>query len=73
MSSMEPDVRDFLVKIANSLAISLFWMIANAIIGIAFNYAFFDDTPTLGNYIFYAWFLLSLGGLLFYLKRKWNL
>ena len=73
MSSMEPDVRNFLVKIANSLALSLFWMIANAIIGIAFNYAFFDDIPTVGNYIFYAWFLLSLGALLFYLKRKWNL
>ena len=70
---MEPEVRNFLVKIANSLAVSLFWLIANSIIGIAFNYAFFDDRPTVGNYIFYVWFLLSLAALLFYLKRKWNL
>ncbi len=72
MSSMEPEARNFLVKIANSLAVSLFWLIANSIIGIAFNYAFFEDKPTLANYIFYAWFIISLAALIFYLKRKWN-
>lgn len=73
MSSMEPEARNFLVKIANSLAVSLFWLIINTSVGIGFNFAFFSNKPNLGNYIFYAWFIVSLVFLIIYLKRKWEL
>jgi len=73
MSDMEPDVKSFLVKIINSLAIGLIWLMVNTTIGIAFNFAFFNDKPRLGNYIFYAWFLISLFFLLRYYKKKWDL
>lgn len=73
MSEMEPEIRDFLVKVASSFSMSALWMLINATLGIGFNYAFFKSTPSLGNYIFYAWFLASLTALLWYLKRKWEL
>ncbi|MEP6617022.1 MAG: hypothetical protein ABJA57_10605 [Ginsengibacter sp.] len=72
MSSMEPDVRNFLLKIITSISVGLLWLLINSTIGIGLNYAFFEERPRLLNYIFYAWFLGSLLWLLLYLRRKWK-
>jgi hypothetical protein len=69
---MEPDVKAFLIKIVQSLSIGLLWLLVNMTIGVYHGFAFFEGSPTLGNYIFYAWFLLSLSGLIIYLKKKWK-
>ena len=72
MSNMEPEARDFLVKIATSISVGLLWLLINSTIGIALNFAFFEHKPGIGNYIFYGWFLLSLIWLIFYYRRKWK-
>jgi len=72
MSNMEPDTKNFLLKILTSISVFLLWLLVNSTIGIGFNYAFFEVRPSLGNYIFYIWFLFSLTWLIFYLKRKWK-
>lgn len=72
MSEMEPDVRIFLSKILSSISMTLLWLLINSTIGIGLNYAFFEERPSLGNYIFYVWFLVSFGFLIRYLLRKWN-
>lgn len=69
---MEADVKKFLLKIAATIAAVLLWMLINSSIGIALNYAFFDDKPTAGNYIFYAWFIASLVLLILYVRKKWK-
>jgi hypothetical protein len=69
---MEPETRDFLVKIAASLSAGLLWLVVNSTIGIAFNFAFFENKPRIGNYIFYGWFLLSLVLLIKYYRKKWK-
>ncbi len=69
---MEPDVKKFLTKITNSLAIGLLWLIINSTIGIGFNFAFFEERPTIGNYIFYAWFLASLFLLILFYRNNGN-
>jgi hypothetical protein len=51
----------------------LLWLIINSTIGIAFNFAFFEEKPTIGNYIFYVWFLASLFLLILYYRNKWKL
>ncbi|MDQ6756854.1 MAG: hypothetical protein M3004_07955 [Bacteroidota bacterium] len=73
MSAIEPDVKNFLAKVANSLSIGLLWLLINSTIGIGFNFAFFENKPSIGNYIFYAWFLISLIFLIIYFRRKWKL
>jgi hypothetical protein len=72
MSEMEPDIKNFLSKVMSSLSMSLLWLLLNSTIGIGFNYAFFENKPSPGNYIFYAWFLVSLYFLVAYLRKKWN-
>jgi hypothetical protein len=72
MSSVEPEVKDFLVKVASSFSMGALWLLVNGTIGIGLDYAFFKGRPTLSNYIFYAWFIVSFILLLRYYRRKWK-
>ncbi len=66
----EPDIKKFLTRIASLISMTLLWMLVNCTFGIGLNLAFFDDKPTLWNYIFYGWFALSFILLIFYFRRK---
>ena len=70
---MEDETREFLVRILNTVAIVLLWMMANVFIGIYKGYAFFEDKPDWKNYVYYAFLVISFTTLVFYLKRKWKL
>lgn len=69
---MEPDVREFLVRIMQTISMSVVWLLVNMTLGIYYNLAFFDITPSIWNYLFYLWFLISFGLLLYYFHRKWK-
>ena len=69
---METETREFLVKIATSISMGLLWMLINSTIGIAFNFAFFENKPRIGNYIFYIWFIASFIILVKYYRKKWK-
>lgn len=70
---MEDETREFLVRIANTVAIVLLWMMVNVFAGIFKGYAFFEDKPGWPNYLYYAFLLSSFIFLLVHLKRKWKL
>ncbi len=72
MSSMEPDAADFLKRIVWSVTLVFVYMLILITAGIYGNWFFFYDTPTLGNYIFYAWVLLSSVGTVYLLIRWWK-
>lgn len=69
---MEDDTRGFLILIVNTIATVLIWMIANVLVGIYFNLAFFEDKPDWKNLVYYFGFLVSLFLLIRYLRRKWK-
>ncbi len=69
---MEDETRDFLILILNTIAIVLLWMIANVLVGIYFEFAFFEDKPTWKNIVYYIAFLTSLFFLIRHLRRKWK-
>ncbi|MEO6488704.1 MAG: hypothetical protein ABIO04_02095 [Ferruginibacter sp.] len=69
---MEDDTRAFLILILNTIALVLFWMMANVFFGIFLGYGFFETAPGLSNIIFYILFLTSLFFLIRHLKRKWK-
>ena len=70
---MEDETREFLVRILNTVAIVLIWMIANVFIGIYKGFAFFESQPDWKNYIYYVFLLASFIFLIIHLKRKWKL
>jgi ABC-type anion transport system duplicated permease subunit len=69
---MEPEVRDFLVRILQTISMSMVWLLVNMSFGIYFGFAFFEQAPTLWNIIFYLWFLASFAALIYYFKKKWK-
>jgi hypothetical protein len=71
-SEMEPDVKEFLVRIMQTISMSVVWLLVNMTLGIYFNFAFFEHAPSIWNYLFYLWFLISFGLLLYYFHKKWK-
>jgi hypothetical protein len=69
---MENDIKQFLIKIMQSISIVLLWMLLNVFFGIYKNYAFFDTMPNWENYLYYFLFLISLILLIFHLRNKWK-
>ncbi|UEG50641.1 hypothetical protein LK994_04040 [Ferruginibacter lapsinanis] len=72
MSEMEPDVRAFLLRIVQTISMAMLWLLVNMTIGIYFDLAFFEGSPTIWNYIFYVWFLVTFALLLMYFRNKWK-
>jgi hypothetical protein len=69
---MEPEIRNYLLKIANSMAVILLWMLLNTVIGIKYGLAFFDDAPGWKNYVYYAGCLATFMLVVWYLWKKWK-
>ena len=69
---MEPDVRFFLMCIVQTISMGMLWLLLNMTFGIYFNFAFFENAPSVGNIIYYIFLVVSAVFLVYYLKRKWK-
>jgi len=72
MSEMENNARDLLTRTLTTISVGALWMLINSTLGLMFGLFFFENKPTLGNYIFYFWFVLSLGGMIWFFIRLWK-
>ena len=72
MSEMENDARDLLVRTLLTVSVGSLWLLINSTLGLMFGWFFFLHRPTLGNYIFYSWFVLSLAAMVWYFTRLWS-
>lgn len=72
MEGMEDDAANFLKKIVKTLIAGILWLVINMTAGIYLGWMFFMYLPSIGNYIFYSFVLLSLGGLLWFLYKLWG-
>lgn len=69
---MEPDASDFLKRIVWSVTLVFVYMFIMATVGIYGGWFFFYETPAKGNYIFYAWVLMSTVGTIYLLIKWWK-
>ena len=72
MSGIEPETRDFLKRIIQTVSIGMLFLLLHMTVGIYFNWAFFEGSVRTGNIIYYIIFLLSLAGLVYFYYRLWN-
>ena len=72
MSNMEPEVRDFLMRISLSIGAALIWLFINITVGIFGGWLFFYEQPGIGNYVFYVWLLVSILLLIRVYIRLWK-
>ncbi len=71
--AIEKDTKEFLVRIVNTIAIVLIWMLLNVFFGIYKDYAFFTRHSNWTNYLYYFFSASSLVALIIYLWKKWEL
>jgi len=69
---MEPEVREFLARISQTIGVVVLWMFINSTVGIMFDLAFVHDHITVGNIIFYLWFIASIVLMVWLLRRLWK-
>jgi NADH:ubiquinone oxidoreductase subunit 3 (subunit A) len=72
MSGMEPEVQEFLKRIAQTVSVSLLFFLFHMTVGLYLNWAFFEGSPHIGNIIYYLVFLTSLTGLIYFYYRLWK-
>ena len=68
---MEPETLAFLKRVGYSIFIALAWLAINATAAIKGDNAFVGEHITLGNVLFYIWFIISLIILLSIYKKMW--
>jgi hypothetical protein len=68
-SGWDPDVKKYLLKVLNSFAMGLIWLILSASIGIYYGLAYKN---TLSAILFFIGLAISLALLLYYYHRQWK-
>lgn len=71
--SIEKETREFLVLIVNTIAWVLIFMLAGIFFGIYLEYAFFTNSPTWKNWVFYFVYAFLFVLLIRKLRKKWKL
>jgi len=69
---IEPEVKKYLRKVGYSFFAGLMWLLVNVTLGLYFKWAIAENGVTVINIIFYIWFLLSIGLLIYYMYRTWK-
>lgn len=68
---MEPEMVAFLRRVGKSLGIAFCWLVINATAAIKGDNAFIGEHLTVGNVLFYIWFIISVILLLWIYKKMW--
>jgi hypothetical protein len=68
----DPEVKNFFVKILNSIALGLAWMMACATAGLYFELGYSNGKPVIYTILFYTIATITLGLLIWYLYKKWK-
>ena len=69
---MEPGVREYLLRIVNTLSVGILWMAINSTAGLMYDLAFVHEKITVGNILFYSWFVISLILFLWWVIHLWS-
>jgi hypothetical protein len=68
----DSDVKHFFLKILNSIALGLIWMIIGVTAGLYFQLAYSDGKPVIYTVLFYVFMAVTLVLLIRYLYRVWK-
>jgi hypothetical protein len=68
----DDNVKDFFVKILNSVSLTLIWALAAVTAGLYFELAWVGTKPFYGTIIFYIVLAVTFYGLVRYLIRTWK-
>ena len=68
---MEPEAALFLKRVAKSVFIAFVWLAITSIIAVKGDNAFIEKKISVGNVVFYTWFVVSLFFLVKIFRKMW--
>lgn len=68
----EPETKKYLLKVLNSFAIGMLWLILNVLGGLYWGFGIVDKKISVYNILFFLWFISSLLALLYYYYSRWK-
>lgn len=68
----ETDIPKFLWRIVHSISFALMWLMVNVFLGLYLGLGVVNGKISLGNILFYCWFVISFAALLRYFYLKWK-
>ena len=68
---MEPETAAFLKRIGKSMTLGFAWLALTCVFAIKGDNAFVNGPVTIGNVLFYLWFVISIVVLVVVLKKLW--
>jgi hypothetical protein len=71
-AGIEPEVKDFLKRILQTVSMGMLFLIVHMTFGLYLNWGFYEEKISVGNVIYYIFFILSLVGLLLYYNKLWK-
>ncbi|MBX2923923.1 MAG: isopentenyl-diphosphate Delta-isomerase [Chitinophagaceae bacterium] len=71
-SGIEPELKVFFKKIIHAVSALVIWAIISMFLGLYLNWAIVYEKLNLLNIIFYSWFAVSLGALIYYFTSVWK-
>jgi hypothetical protein len=69
---MEPGVKEYLIRILNTISIVGLCLMLNIIAGIKYELAFIEEKLQWKNLAFYAFFLISFIAMILYVIKIWR-
>lgn len=72
LSEIEPEIKTFLKKVLQTVTAMVVWAFISLFFGLYLQWALVLGRFNAFNIIFYAWFFISLGGLIYFLYRVWK-
>jgi hypothetical protein len=69
---MEPGVKDYLVRILNTISIVGLCLILNITAGLKYELAFIEEKLQWKNVAFYLFFLISISAMILYVIKIWR-
>ena len=72
MSELEPEVKVFFKRLATSVFLGLFWLMLAMTFGIFFGFLFINERISIGNVLFYSFFLGSMFLLIRFYIKTWK-
>jgi hypothetical protein len=69
---MEPVVKEYLLRIVNTIAIAGLCLMLNIIAGIKYELAFIEDHLEWKNVAFYVFMVISLSAMTLYIIKVWR-
>ncbi|MBX3239862.1 MAG: hypothetical protein KIT80_21440 [Chitinophagaceae bacterium] len=69
---IDPEIIRLFKKIINGVSALVLWALITMTLGIYLGWAFIYDSFHPFNGIFYTWFVVSLGGLVYYIIKVWK-